>query len=701
MANRMTRKKAAAVALRLAKAGIPAGPIAISWNESKGGTNKRPLTLHGHDSFTTDGRELVRLFNDAHPRADEVWGVGIAPGPAGYVVLDVDVKGGKDGGAALAELEAQHGTLPEHPVVLTASGGVHRWLRKAAGAYVGNQGLAEGVDIRSDAGWTVAPGVVTPWGSWALQNGHGLTDAPEAPEWVNARLNTTRPAEPAQGTGGTWTDLDRTQLHPGELAALEALEALGGHSPVRASDGTIRVTRPGKDYGTSAQISYNGPDVVQVFSSDWSGLPAGTYDAEQLTGKAEMVAMLDGGTGGTSQSGGGIDARLDALGVTDLLVRKHARDEWARGEARKLVRRLDGGPIDPPGGSSLADLLAEPDEETAWRVNGLIPAGANVLLVAQAKSGKTTLVNNLVKSVADWRSFLTEDVEGVGDLGEVAPLMDDERVMIIDLELDRRTIRRWLRDQAIANTDRVMVESLRGRTGVLDVRDVERRAAWAKYLAEHHVKILVIDCLGPLLAYYGADENSNTEVGQLLAALEALKRQAGVEELILVHHAGHSGERARGASRLRDWPDAEIRLMIEGSEDPRYEPAPDAPRYIAARGRDVSLRERELKFNPATRRLSLAEDEGSRAQRRATAMERTVLERIEKNPGSTANDLTNKNGAAQRALTKLVQDGKVHTYPGKNRAVHHVLADECETPKKCLAAKAAMEAAGGGAPGAP
>lgn len=299
--TKMTRREAVALAFRHAKAGIPAGPIAISWDEAKQGTAKRPLTRHGHDDFTTDLRELVRVFNDTTPRSGEVWGVGLRPGPAGYVVLDVDTKGSHDGAAALAKLEAEHGALPEHPVVITASGGRHEWLRKPAGAYVGNQGFAEGIDIRADAGWVVAPGVTTPWGSWALQNGHGLTDSPEAPEWAVARLNTTRPAEPARGTGGSWSDVDRASLHPGELAALEALEALGGHSAFRASDGTIRVTRPGKGSGTSAQVSYNGPDVVQVFSSDWEGLPAGTYDAERLSELASMAALMDGETGGTSE----------------------------------------------------------------------------------------------------------------------------------------------------------------------------------------------------------------------------------------------------------------------------------------------------------------------------------------------------------------------------------------------------------------
>lgn len=694
MNDRMTWREAAKLALAYATAGIPAGPIAIGWDEAKQGTSKRPLTRHGHEDFSTDPEAVARAFAQARHRLrdGDVMGVGLWPGPAGYVVLDVDVKNPeKDGSVTLAKLEAENGALPDHPVVVTASGGRHEWLRKTG--YLGNTGLGEGIDIRSDKGWVVAPGVVAPWGTWGTEGAAlDLSAVPEAPEWVTARLSTTRPAEREQGAG--WSELDRTALHPANLKALEALEALGGHSPF-ISDGTLRIVRPGKTSGISASIGFEGsdkPGLVKVFTSEWPGLKQdATYDADQLAEKVELNAMAETGVNPSEpQRGGeGIDAELDVLGVTDLLVRRHARDEWARGEARRLVRRLGNPPADPPGGSSLTALLAEPDEETPWRVHGLIPVGANVLVVAQAKSGKTTLVNNLIKSLVDWEVFLTEDVEGTGDLGKVAPLMEGERVMVLDLELDRRTIRRWLRDQRITNTGSVMVESLRGRIDVFDIQDLERRAAWAKHLAEHNVKVLVVDCLSPLLAHYGAEENSNTEVGRIIAALEALKHDADVEELILVHHAGHNAERSRGASRLRGWPDVEVLLTIEGSEKPGVEPPPDAPRYIAARGRDVAMRERKLVFNSATRRLSLAPEGGTRAQAELGKVRKSLLDQIEKRPGSSQRQLCGTNNKLKDVLQTLIDEGLVHTGPGPRNSLLHAMADDCGTPTNCPRTKVA------------
>src|SRR4029453_2259287 len=181
MGDSMTRQEALDLARTWAKRRFRVGPIAISWDEGKQATNKIPLTRNGHNSFTTHLNKLDDLFGG--PKivlaAGEVYGVGLYPGPANRVVLDVDVKGGKQGDVQLATLEAEYAALPPHPIVDTASGGVHRWLAKPQGVHVGHPDLADGIEVRADAGWVVAPGTFTPWGSWTVRDG---TDIP-APMW--------------------------------------------------------------------------------------------------------------------------------------------------------------------------------------------------------------------------------------------------------------------------------------------------------------------------------------------------------------------------------------------------------------------------------------------------------------------------------------------------------------------------------------
>ena len=76
----------------------------------------------------------------------------------------------------------------------------------------------------------------------------------------------------------------------------------------------------------------------------------------------------------------------------------------------------------------------------------------------------------------------------------------------------------------------------------------------------------------------------------------------------MVQHMGHLNERARGDSRLQDWPDAIWRLVRETDE-------PDSARYFKAYGRDVDIPEGRLSFDAATRRLTYAA--GSRSDGKA------------------------------------------------------------------------------------
>src|SRR6185503_6838808 len=121
-------------------------------------------------------------------------------------------------------------------------------------------------------------------------------------------------------------------------------------------------------------------------------------------------------------------------------------------------------------------------------------------------------------------------------------------------------------------------------------------------------------CLRPVLDALGLNEH--TEVGLFLTALDALLREANIPEALVIQHMGHKGERARGDSRLLDWPDVGWTLVREKDDDPA------SPRFFKAYGRDVDVAEKQLAFDAATRRLSVVgADEGgmSRADARVAA----------------------------------------------------------------------------------
>src|SRR5690606_10926760 len=127
-----------------------------------------------------------------------------------------------------------------------------------------------------------APGTVTPWGSWTLRPGVPVPEAPECPGWVMQRLNGGRNGSGPSGSG-RWQRLDRGKLEPADLAAPEALEALGGHSAYIGPDGSVQVVRPGKTAGGSASIGHIGPGLVKVFTDAWPPLRQNAvYSADEL-----------------------------------------------------------------------------------------------------------------------------------------------------------------------------------------------------------------------------------------------------------------------------------------------------------------------------------------------------------------------------------------------------------------------------------
>lgn len=289
--------------------------------------------------------------------------------------------------------------------------------------------------------------------------------------------------------------------------------------------------------------------------------------------------------------------------VETLRIREAARRAFARQQAER-------SPL--PAARTLAAWLEEPDPPETWRIEGWQPAGSRVVLAAQYKAGKTTLVGNLARVLVDGGRFL--------GTGLVEPMTGS--VVVLDDEMSPRQLKAWLRDQDIRRADRVVAESLKGRASMLDIMDDERRGEWVAWLRAVECEYLIIDCLRPVMDALALDENH--DAGRFLVALDALLVEAGIPDACLVHHMGHAGERSRGDSRIRDWPDVEWRLVRQDADDPA------SPRFINAFGRDVDISEVKLHYDPETRHLTLSE--GNRKDAGAEEAIPDVLAALESGP---------------------------------------------------------------------
>jgi Bifunctional DNA primase/polymerase, N-terminal len=131
-----------------------AGPVRCSCREeSCTHVGKHPLgrlVPHGIHDATSDPN-VIRRWWVTEPNAN----VGIALDPD-KVVIDVDPRHGGD--ASIRDFEARHGRLPASPMVGTAGGGRHLWMRQIAGAQLATAiGLLPGIDILTDGSLAVAP----------------------------------------------------------------------------------------------------------------------------------------------------------------------------------------------------------------------------------------------------------------------------------------------------------------------------------------------------------------------------------------------------------------------------------------------------------------------------------------------------------------------------------------------------------------
>ena len=124
--------------------------------------DKKPLTKHGVNDATTDFDTITKWWKK-NPNAN----IGIACGQisGGLLVIDLDERAnGVSGFDSLHEWESEHGELPETARTITGKGGSHI-LYRVDHKENNRVDLLEGVDVRSDGGYIVAPPSIHPNGN--------------------------------------------------------------------------------------------------------------------------------------------------------------------------------------------------------------------------------------------------------------------------------------------------------------------------------------------------------------------------------------------------------------------------------------------------------------------------------------------------------------------------------------------------------
>ena len=678
----------------------------LGWNVIKlaPGTKDTPPTgFTGHKGVYASGADL-------HAWAEEQPNGNIAIRLTDeYVGIDCDDYGDKNGAATIAEAEKRWGRLPYSPKSTSRTDGSGiRIYRIPKGARFPDRlkfrelGLGDVELIQRHHRLIVCWPSVHPEGrtyEWLDADGNETNppepaDIPDLPAtWVEALRKPDKPADStALGSDGPYNVRQAlTEGQPSRRVAAKLGEAVmacqGGSRHDTIRDHVLGLLRCGKqgEPGVLPALKQLKKTFVAAVTPDRAGGAQGASDEFNKFVFSNKVSELLAQTGYDDpspvaevgpeffdaqrpgdDSDGGIDWRERAIEV-ELDKQRVRREARLRLDAETRPQTV------LPAVKSLDALLAEPDPPTRYRIDRLAPEGARILLSAQYKAGKSTVVANLTRSLVDAEPFL-----GTFEVSQPA-----KRLVLIDDELGENTLRRWLREQNIVNTTAVVdVVSLRGRLAAFNLLDDHCHQQWTQRLQDYGCDYLILDCLRPVLDALGLDENR--DAGKFLGAFDALLTGAGVNDAAVVQHMGHSGERARGDSRLQDWPDALWRIVRETEE-------PDSDRYFSAYGRDVNVAEGRLSFDPATRRLTYAA--GSRTDAQAEAARAAVIEFLvgaasrgaKPNGSAIENELTppHTQKAVRQAVAALVRGGLVAVDDGPRNSKLHYIAhpcDECRMP---------------------
>ena len=317
------------------------------------------------------------------------------------------------------------------------------------------------------------------------------------------------------------------------------------------------------------------------------------------------------------------------------------------------------GTVDDCEATTLSDA---DDRRVEWRFQGLMVQGCRCLMTGKRKAGKTTLALSIASSY----------ISGDPLLGRFQTTPNNRNIAVFNFDMPVGHLKTWFKDAGIA-PERLVIFDRRNRASAFGPG-----TRLADNLRANDVGLLIVDNFSA--AFDGADQNA--AAGQWLRRLNDLVADAGVDEVILLAHHGHQGERVRGSSALEDWADCIIRVTEQ--EDTKV-------RFLSAFGRDVDVDEDQLIFDPDKRQLRLA-DLGSRSQlARANKVElladsimRIMADGQERQTGVIGEELAKagvkfSKGADSKALKALSDSEKLVYSVGDKNSKHYKVSKKLMT----------------------
>lgn len=318
-----------------------------------------------------------------------------------------------------------------------------------------------------------------------------------------------------------------------------------------------------------------------------------------------------------------------------------ARD-MARSKFEEMQFAQEG---EPSLAISLRDLLARKIEQNKWIVENLLIKAGKVFLAAKAKAGKTTMCVALLKSLADGGMFL----------GRFKVEPPEGRIGYMNLELTEAQMQEWVSRHEIENIDRIHIWNLRGKPNPF--RSSVSRAHLIQEIRDLGIQTLIIDTFAKI---FPGEANNNSEVNKFLLMLDETLDKAGVEQLIMLVHAGNDAKKIRGATALTDHPDAIWYLYNDEERN----------RFFSAVGRDVDVEEGQISFDPSMNELQFT-GAGKKATKEASSREKMlgfIIANAGQNASAVDDSVVGTKSYKIKLRKQLVRDGLVIVRKGPNNS---------------------------------
>ena len=201
-------------------------------------------------------------------------------------------------------------------------------------------------------------------------------------------------------------------------------------------------------------------------------------------------------------------------------------------------------PVRPPLLRHVRDLLTNPPA-VRWLIRGIIEANTLGMLYGQPGAGKSFIALSMAASIAcgaAWYGHRCTQGPAVYILGEGGAGVS-------------RRLRAWQLKHPEAHLEKAPLYVSTRMVPMAEEDAVEQIAAAIAESGAGRPSVVVIDTLARAAA--GLDENSSRDMGELIRACDTIRERYGCA-VLLVHHAGHGQDRARGSSAIKAALDVEL-----------------------------------------------------------------------------------------------------------------------------------------------